>query len=101
MLISLRLRDGSGLIHDLNTDPVPVAVAIRIDGLYREFRLVPGLESAMPRYQEDVGPSCIHATGPPSTALAAAEVGWLEAAYAATLGLDGKGTIAIEARRRT
>ena len=54
MLISLRLRDGSGLIHDLRMDPAPIAVALNIDGLYREFQLVPGAESAMVRYREDV-----------------------------------------------
>lgn len=52
MLISFRLRDGSGLIHDLRTDPPPVAVAMRVDGVYREFQLVPGVASPMPWYRE-------------------------------------------------
>ncbi len=82
MLISLRLRDGSALFYDINQDPGPVAIAIRIDGVYQEFPLVPGVESPMPRYREDVGPGCTHASGPPSTALIdAVEIGWLEAAW--------------------
>ncbi len=44
-LISLRLRDGSALFYAIDQDPSPVAVAIRIDGLYREFQLVPGVAS--------------------------------------------------------
>ena len=49
MLISLRLRDGSGLIYNLNEDPPPIGVSIHIDGVYREFQLVPAVEAAWER----------------------------------------------------
>lgn len=75
MLISLRLRDGSALIHNLSKDPAPIGVSIHIDGALREFQLVTGVESAMPRYREE------HRKVAAPASAAAVEVGWLEAAW--------------------